>query len=117
MKELLRRLLEDLETIEEEHEEVGDTAVREALRAALHEGFINPKPGFVLGDDFEMYTAKGNRRVKAALRRFISRAGAAAHAEGLDTPRARLDAFQDREVESAGGNFFDDFFGYAREPW
>ena len=60
MKELLRRLLEDLETIEEEHEEVGDTAVREALRAALHEGFINPKPGFVLGDDFEMYTAKGN---------------------------------------------------------
>jgi len=116
MEKLLRKLLEDLEAIEEEHEEVGDTAVREALRAAIHDGFINAKAGFRLGDDFEMYTAKGNKRVKAALRRFLERAPRVAREEGLDTPRARLDAFQNRDVESAGGNYYDDYFGYAEEP-
>ena len=116
MEKLLRKLLEDLEAIEEEHEEVGDTAVREALRAAIDDGFIHAKAGYLLGDDFEMYTAKGNKRVKAALRRFLERAPRVAQKEGLDTPRARLDAFQNREVESAGGNYYDDYFGYAEEP-
>jgi hypothetical protein len=116
MEEILRTLIEDLEAIEEEHEEVGDTAVQEAMRAAVQKGFINAEAGFLLGDEFEMYTTKGNKRVKGTLRRFLERAKGAARKEGLDTPHARLDAFQNREIESAGGNYFHDYFGYSEKP-
>lgn len=117
MEELLRTLLEDLEAIEREHGEVTDTEVREAMRDPIHDGLINPKPGFALGTDFRMYTPEGNARVRAALSRFLERAGEVAKGEGLNTPRARLDAFQNIEVASAGGNLYDDYFGFAPEPW
>jgi hypothetical protein len=117
MEKLLRTLLEDLEAIEQEHGEVTDTEVRDAMRHPIHDGFINPQPGFVLGTDFGMLTPEGNEKVRAALNRFLKRAGEVAKAEGLNTPRARLDAFQNIEVASAGGCYYDDFFGYVPEPW
>jgi hypothetical protein len=116
MEKVLLKLLQDLETIEEEHEEIGDTAVREAMTAAIHDGFIKPKAGFVLGEEFEMFTAKGNQRVKAALTRFLKRAEAVAQKEGLVKPRARLDAFQNLEVQTAEGNVYADYFGFAEKP-
>ncbi len=116
MEKLLLKLLQDLEAIEEEHEEMGDTAVREAMTAALRDGFIKAKATFVLGDDFEMFTAKGNRRVKEALARFLKRAEAVAQQEGLIKPRARLDAFQNLEVQTAEGTCYADYFDYAEKP-
>jgi hypothetical protein len=117
MEQLLRRLLEDLENIERDHGEVGDTEVREAMRGAIHHGFINPKPDFVLGHHFAMYSSEADAKVEAALWRFLEQAEEKAKAEGLDTPKARLDAFQNLQVRSPGGHFYDDFFGYASQPW
>jgi hypothetical protein len=67
MEQLLRLLLEDLEAVEAEHPEVGDTDVRELMRDAIHDGFINPKAGFSLGEEFAMFTREGNRKVREAL--------------------------------------------------
>ena len=86
------------------------------MTAAIRGGFIKVKATFVLGDDFEMFTAKGNRRVKEALARFLKRAEAVAQKEGLINPRARLDAFQNIEVQTAEGTCYADYFGYAGKP-
>ena len=51
-----------------------------------------------------------------ALARFLSHPDLAAAANKLETPRERLNAFQDPEVESAAGNTHDEYFGYAEAP-
>jgi hypothetical protein len=116
MEQLLRLLLEDLEVVEAEHPEVGDTDVRELMRDAIHDGFISPKAGFTLGEQFAMFTLEGNKKVRDALQRFLDRAATIAAQEGLDTPTARLEAFQNSELQSSGGNYYDDYFGYCERP-
>ncbi len=116
MEQLLRSLLDDLEAVEAEYPEVGDTNVRELMRDAIHDGFISPKAGFRLGEAFAMFTPEGNRKVREALRRFLDRVAAIAVQEGLDTPVARLEAFQNSEVQSSGGHYYDDYFGYCEHP-
>src|SRR5262245_38094731 len=111
MEQLLRSLLEGLEAIEVEHPEVGDTDVRELMRDAIHDGFISPKAEFCLGEAFAMFTPEGNRKVREALRQFLDRVAAIAAQEGLETPEARLEAFQNSDVQSSGGMYYDDYFG------
>lgn len=116
MEQLLRLLLEDLEAVEAEHPEVTDTDVRERMRDAVHDGFISPKTGFSLGQEFAMFTPEGNRTIREALQRFLDLAAPIAVREGLDTPAARLEAFQNDEVHSSGGRYYDDYFGYRERP-
>ena len=116
MEELLQALLEDLDEIMEEHEDVGDTEVVIQMTKALHDGFISPKPDFVLPRDFLMYTAQGNRKVRAALQRFLKKSAKVAEVEGLDTPKARLAAFQNMGIESEGGSCYNDYFNYYKRP-
>lgn len=116
MERLLQALLEDLDAVMEEHEEIGDTEVSIQMTKAVHDGFISPKPGFVLPRAFQMCSAAGNRNVRAALKRFLTKAARVAAAEGLDTPEARLAAFQNMEVLSEGGSYYNDFFGYSQHP-
>jgi hypothetical protein len=116
MGELLQALLDDLDEIMEEHEDVGDTEVAIQMTKAVHDGFISPRPGFVLPRDFQMHTAQGNRRVRSALQRFLKRAAQVAEVEGLDTPEARLAAFQNLDIESEGGSCYNDYFNYYERP-
>jgi hypothetical protein len=116
VERLLQALLEDLDAIMEEHEEIGDTEVSIQMTKAVHEGFISPKPGFVLPHSLQMYTAAGDRKVRAALQRFLKKAARIAAAEGLDTPEARLAAFQNMAVLTEDGSCYNDFFGYSQHP-
>jgi hypothetical protein len=118
MEKILQALLEDLDAISEDHEEVGDTQVRLAMTKAVHDGFISPKPDFTLPAEFYMFSAEGDRKVRAALQRFLKKAVKAAKVEGLDTPALRLAAFQNMDVwsEHEGGSCYNDYFGYYKQP-
>lgn len=116
MEELLQALLDDLDQIMDEHEDVGDTEVAIQMTKAVHKGFISLRPDFVLPREFQMYTAQGNRRVRSALQRFLKRAAKVAEVERLDTPEARLVAFQNLDIESEGGSCYNDYFSYYEHP-
>jgi hypothetical protein len=113
MKQLLRRLLNRLERVAESHPEVFDTDVREAMFGAVFDGFVRPRPGFALPDDYAMFSPEGNRAVRDALAEYVESANNDAAEAGLTGFHARLAAFQDGEVVSRGGSYYDDFFGWA----
>ena len=116
MKKALKQLLNALDRVFAEHEEVGDTAVRQFMYDAVHKSFIVPQPGYELPDEFGMFSEEGNKKVRAALRKFLTHPEVAAAATRLKTPGERLDAFQDVDVESSEGNTQDEYFGYAEAP-
>lgn len=115
MKKALKQLIDALDKVFETDEEVGDTAVREAMHDAVRNAFIVPQKDYTLPNDFRMFSPAGNRMVKAALQKFLAHPEVAAAAK-LKTPKERLDAFQDGDVESAEGNSYDEYFGYAEAP-
>jgi hypothetical protein len=116
VEQLLQALLEDLDAIMDEHEEIGDTEVSIQMTNAVRDGFISPKSGYVLPDTFEMFTPQGDRKVRSALQRFLKKVAKVAVAEGLNTPEARLAAFQNIDVVSEEGSCFNDYFSYSKNP-
>jgi hypothetical protein len=110
MEKSLKALLNAMDKIFDEHEELGDTAVREQMRAAIEKALLAPVAGYVLPDEFGMYEPEGDAKVKAALARFIE--AAKIESAGLTTREDRLRAFQDGSVESREGNSYDEYFGY-----
>jgi hypothetical protein len=116
MKRALKQLINALDKVFEEHEEVGDTAVREFMYAAVHKSFIVPEPGYGLPTEFGMFSEEGDRKVRAALEKFLTHPDVAAAATRLKAPQERLDAFQDNDVESSEENTYDEYFGYAESP-
>ena len=113
MQAILRRLLDRLDSIAEQHDEVGDTDVREAMSAAVFNGFLRPIPGFVLPAQYTMFSDEGDRLVYQALAEFMPAANDHATASGLASFHERLSAFQDGEVRSRVGTYYDDYFGWA----
>jgi hypothetical protein len=112
MKKVVKALLNAMDRIEEDHGEITDTETRGYMRRAITDGFIDPKPGFVLPDDFAMADDEGNAKVKAALAKFLLKARAQAEKTGLSTPEARLRAFQD-PVQSDQGSQYDMYFNHV----
>jgi hypothetical protein len=96
LEELLLELLTDLASVAEQHAEVNDSDVEEAMSKAVFDGFLKPVPGFSLPDSFGMYSAEGNGLVKAALVRYIEQAALLAANQALSFQQ-RLSAFQNRE--------------------
>jgi hypothetical protein len=112
MEAVLLELLHRLEAIEAEYEEIGDTVVRDAMGAAVFNGFFKPKPRYRLPASFGMYTKKGNKLVREALNWFIPAARQGAQQEGLDTFHKRLAAFQNLSVRTEETNDYNDYFGW-----
>jgi hypothetical protein len=113
MEQLLLELLVRLEAVGDRDESLFDTVVRERMGNAVFFGFIKPRPGFVLPDDYGMPDEE-NRTIKAALGAYIEGARALAPAAGLDTFHERLAAFQNLAVRTAEQkNDYDDFFGWS----
>ena len=113
MQAILLRLLDRLDAIGEQHGEVSDTAVRDYISAAVFDGFLRPVSGFALPDRYAMFSDEGNQLVKQALAEFLSATNHSAAEAGLSTFHERLSALQDVDVRSAGGSYFDDYFGWA----
>jgi len=112
MKEALKQLLNALDKLAEGgHDEVMDTDVRERMHEAVYKKLVEPQPDYQIPDEFGMFSPEGNKKVKAILTQFFSHPEFA-EAKMLPTSKARLEAFQDMEVESAEGNTYDEYFGY-----
>jgi hypothetical protein len=116
MKNALKQLIDSLDAIFADHEELGDTAVRNFMFDAVHQSFIIPQPDYELPEDFGMFSEEGNRKVRAALKKFLAHPEVVAAASRLRTPKERLDAFQDADVESSDGNIYEEYFGDADAP-
>jgi hypothetical protein len=116
MKKALKLLIDELDKIYKEHEEVGDTDVREQMYDAIHNGFIVPHAGYTLPGSFGLFSDEGNEKVRAALQNFLTHPDVVTATTSLSTPEERLAAFQDAEVQSNEGNTHDEYFGYAEKP-
>ncbi|HMP01200.1 MAG TPA: hypothetical protein PKC45_01745 [Gemmatales bacterium] len=112
MKKALKVLLNDLDKVAEEFDEVTDTDVREQMRDAIEKAVLDPVRGYKLPSAFGMFEPEGDAQVRAVLAKFIAAAKAEAKAAGLKTRADRLRAFQNIDVESRAGNFYDDYFGH-----
>lgn len=112
MREAVRALLNAMDDIADEWAEVTDTVVRGCMREAITDGFVDPKPDFVLAAEFGMGTAEGDAAVRKALGHFLPEAGRIAAREGLDTPSQRLRAFQ-CGVTSDDGAEYDEYFNHV----
>lgn len=115
MKNALKRLLDRVDTVFEEHSEVRDTDVREHIARAIHKGFIARQVGYVLPATFGMFSREGNEKVREAIQRFLCDPEVTAAAISLETDAARLKAFQDISVVSGGGRTYDEYFGHLFE--
>ena len=115
MKQALKQLLNALDRIYENNEELGDTAVREQMCEAVHKSFIEPEAGYELPDEFGMFSNGANKKVKAALEKFLAHPQVVAAGKEVATAKERLAAFQDAEVESNEGNIYEEYFGTADE--
>jgi hypothetical protein len=112
LEELLRELLADLAAIAEQHEEINDTPVEEAMTEAIFNGFLKPKPNFSLSSKFGMYSRKADAQVKTALSRYLKRATPLATSLGLNF-HGRLEAFQNLSVTYGDAQLgYNDFFRY-----
>ncbi len=108
MQAILHRLLDRLDAIAAEHEEVGDTDVREAMSAAVFDGFLRPVRGFALPDRYAMFSDEGDQLVRLALADFLPAANQHAAEAGLASFHERLSTFQNRKLRSATGSYYDD---------
>jgi hypothetical protein len=111
MQAELLRLLERLEQIGEEHPDLFNSAVRQAMSNSLVDGFARLLPDFSLPVSFRMLSAEGNEKVRDALASFLKSARTLVVEEGLTTFHERLAAIQNGDVRTGGGNDYDEFLG------
>lgn len=113
MEQLLLDLQYRLEAVGDRDESLYDSYVRERMGLAVFYGFIKPKAGYVLPDEYGLFGGD-DRAVRDALRVYTDSATILAPALGLTTFHQRLAAFQNHDVRTAGQkNDFDDFFGWS----
>jgi hypothetical protein len=112
MGELLLELLIRLEAIAREHEEMYDSETRDAMREAVHNGFLDMVPKYILPTGFGLESEEGNQLVRDALGRYIHAATAKTQELGL-TFKQRFNAFQSTNVITPNSTTADEFFGYT----
>jgi hypothetical protein len=116
METALRQFLARLEAIEEDHDGLGDTDVRELMGEDVLRGFLRLEPAFTPSGEYGL-SAEANRLVGRAIGRFVAAARAAAERERISTFHARLAVFQNDAVRTADGSNFNDFFGVKDAKW
>src|SRR6516164_4503770 len=107
MDEELRELLERLEEIGDDHPELFDSDVRQAMSNALVDGLARLKPGFNLPVTLGMFSGDADEKVRTAIQTFLDVARRLAIEKGLATFHQRLAAIQNPAVVTEGGNDFD----------
>jgi hypothetical protein len=113
VEELLAKLLQNLEHIGERHGEVCDSDVREQMRAVISNGFVRQVPEYAIPESFGMFSEEGDRLVRQALESFVAAAKQKAAEQGLTNLHDRLAVFQNEDVVTPNGSYYDDFFGWS----
>jgi len=108
-QKVLETLLNTLEEIGEEHEEIYNADCGEPMSEAVFSSFIFEKSGYVMPNDFGLFTKEGNEAVKVALTKYVNEM--LLLAKDADA-KERLEMFQD-EVYSENGESQNDFFGWV----
>jgi len=104
MDDVIRDLLDVLETAEYSGTPLTDTDIRERLFELVDRGFIHEAPGYQVPTDLLDDcggNAKHKAKVLAALSTFLNRARQQAATFGLDTPEKRQTAFLESDVTSS----------------
>ena len=109
-------LLDTLERIADEHDELMDTDVREAVHATLTWYFVWGQPRTRFPCRFGMFSADGDRRVASALNRFLDAAERARDIARLSLGQARLDRLQSDAATTSSGASYDEFYGHVDVP-
>jgi len=105
-------LLEDLESLAEEHEELFDTDVRERMWAIVDAVLIRQTSEVAVPDEIGMFTPEANEKVQSALLFNLQRLRETFAIFELDTERKRLDSFFNPRLRTERGRRVDDFFGH-----
>jgi hypothetical protein len=113
MEGLLLELLQSLEEIGNAHDEIYDTECREDMGDFIFTSFVQPTSGRAMLEEFGLYSPEGNQRVRASLERYVDRANDLCERNGITDFHERLSAFQNPDVATSQGHFFDDFFGWT----
>ncbi len=95
IKKALKQFINDLDKIFSEHEELGDTDVRERLTIAVHKSFILQQSDYMVPSTFGMFSDEGNKKVLTAVQRFLAHPEVTAASKLLKSWDDRLGAFQD----------------------
>ena len=109
--EPLKQLLTRMNEIEEIHDELCDTHVRDQVHDAIFDAFILPKSDYILPDGFGMSSRTGDKCIRSALVTFIRKATNLATKANLEPGLPRLASFQDGDVASKNGTTYDEYFG------
>jgi hypothetical protein len=110
VEKVLRLFLARLEGIDEDHEGLGDTNVREHMGEDIRRGFLRLEPGFTPSGNYGL-DPEANRLIARTIARFVEAAQAAALRDGITTFHERLAAFQNPAVRTEDGSDYNDFFG------
>jgi hypothetical protein len=116
MEEALRQFLARLEAIDEDHDGLGDTNVRDHMGEDILRGFLRLEADFTPSNEYGL-SPEANRLIGRAIARFVTAARAAAEREGIGTFHGRLAAFQNDAVRTVDGSDFNDFFGVKEAAW
>ncbi len=116
IRSALKQFLTALDKTYAKHGELGDTAVRDRLYAAILKSFLMPVRAYRLPQQFGMFTEEADRLVHAAVQRFLQHPEVVAARRLLKNPDERLNAFQDDEVETSEETNCFEYFGYRGGP-
>jgi uncharacterized protein HemX len=116
IKRALKQFLTALDKIYANHEELGDTAVRDKMFAAILSSFIKPEKTYTLPMRFGMFNEQADVLVRTAIQQFLSHPEVVAARRLLRSPEERLNAFQDDAVETKEETNSFEYFGYRNKP-
>jgi hypothetical protein len=109
-------LFEQLEQIANEHEELTDTDVREAMHLTLNCYFVWALDRSQFPRTFGMFSAEGDALVERALRQFLEIAEQSGELSRVPVGQVRLDILQADDIATKGGMQYDEFFGHRDTP-
>jgi hypothetical protein len=108
MRGPLLQLLTELMSIGNDHEELFDSDVRDAMSDVIFRSYLKPDPSYVIPAKFGMFSSDADGRIYQTLSIFLDRACPTAPSSFQE----RLAVFQDSTVTVQDGLGFDDFFGW-----
>lgn len=113
---VVARLFSRLEAIADQHEELTDTEVREALHKTLNYYFVWAKPCDPLPRRYAMYTPAGDDAVAEVVTEFLHNATVLARQHRIAVGTDRLELLQDASIRTPRGELYDLFIGHADAP-
>jgi len=104
-----------LEQIGDEHEELYDTEPRTCLHITLDYYFVWGSDSQQMPIKYDMFSAKGNKAVAEAVRKFVKVAVPIADRLGIAIGQAREDCLQDLSLTTKVGRQYFDLIGYVKK--